>query len=221
MFTGLVEAVGRVEERSPFAKGIRFRVAAPEFVQGLGDGESVAVDGVCHTIFDVDPEAGTFGFESIRTTLSRTTLGEFEPGRAVNLERAIRAGAPLGGHLVQGHVDGTGEMREVETAGETVFLRVRLPEEVRRLTVLYGSIAVDGISLTVNRLEGPVAEVAIIPYTFQHTNVARLGPGVRVNLEADMIGKYVDRLLAPYRSDGPDARGAEAGSRGNDDIVGE
>ena len=199
MFTGLVETVGTIESSESFEKGRRFRLRAPGFAAALSDGDSVAIDGVCHTVFDVNLERESFGFESIRTTLSRTTLGEFGPGRPVNLERAIRAGEPMGGHLVQGHVDGTGEMLEVEAAGETVFLRVRLPEEVRRLTVLYGSIAIDGISLTVNRLMGDVAEVAIIPYTLQHTNVDRLGPGDRVNLEADMIGKYVDRLLEPYR----------------------
>ncbi len=207
MFTGLVESVGRVEERAGFEKGVRFRVSAPELAPELADGDSVSVDGVCHTVFDVDAAAGSFRFESIRTTLSRTTLGGFQPGRRVNLERAVRAGEPMGGHLVQGHVDGTGEMTEVEKAGETVFLRFRMPEEVARLTVLYGSIALDGISLTVNRLLGPVAEVAIIPYTFQHTNVDRLGPGDRVNLEADLIGKYVDRLLEPYRGTGPSPEG--------------
>ncbi len=209
MFTGLVETVGTIESREEFDRGVRFRLVAPGFAESLSEGESVALDGVCHTVFDVDVSNQSFRFESIRTTLSRTTLGEFESGRAVNLERAIRAGEPMGGHLVQGHVDGTGEMTEVETAGETVFLRVRLPQEVRRLTVLYGSIAIDGISLTVNRLMGDVAEVAIIPYTFQHTNVSRLRSGDRVNLEADMIGKYVDRLLEPYRSTGVSAVRAE------------
>jgi riboflavin synthase len=205
MFTGLVETVGTIESREEFEQGMRFRLVAPDFAEALSEGESVALDGVCHTVFDVDVAMQSFWFESIRTTLSRTTLGEFEPGRPVNLERAIRAGDPMGGHLVQGHVDGTGEMIEVESAGETVFLRVRLPPEVRRLTVLYGSIAIDGISLTVNRLLDDVAEVAIIPYTFQHTNVSRLRSGDRVNLEADMIGKYVDRLLEPYRSAGASA----------------
>lgn len=210
MFTGLVETVGRVEERAGFEKGIRFRVSAPDLAPELANGDSVSVDGVCHTVFDVDRDGGSFRFESIRTTLSRTTLGGFEPGRRVNLERAVRAGEPMGGHLVQGHVDGTGEMTGVERSGETVFLRFRMPEEIRRLTVLYGSIALDGISLTVNRLDGPVAEVAIIPYTFQHTNVDRLGPGDRVNLEADLIGKYVDRLLEPYRGTGPAPEGFAA-----------
>ena len=200
MFTGLVETVGRVVRRDEFEKGIRFRLSAPELSGVLGEGDSLAIDGVCHTVFEVD--GGEFAFESIRTTLSRTTLGEFVPGREANLERAVRAGQPMGGHLVQGHVDGVGVMTEVEQAGETVFLRFRMPDEVARLTVLYGSISLDGISLTVNRLFQDVAEVAIIPYTWEHTNVGRLAAGTRVNLEADLVGKYVDQLLRPYRESG-------------------
>ena len=197
MFTGLVETVVRVVRREEFDEGIRFRLSAPELAGALGEGDSLAIDGVCHTVFDTGSEE--FTFESVRTTLSRTTLDEFVPGREANLERAIRAGEPMGGHLVQGHVDGVGVMVEVERAGETVFLRFQMPDEVARLTVLYGSIAVDGISLTVNRLFHDVAEVAIIPYTWDHTNVGRLAVGSRVNLEADLIGKYVDQLLGPYR----------------------
>lgn len=198
MFTGLVETVGRVVGREEFEEGIRFRATAPDLAGELGDGDSLSIDGVCHTVFEASSEG--FCWESIRTTLSRTTLGEVELDRPINLERAIRAGEPMGGHLVQGHVDGVGEMTEVERAGETVFLRFRMPPEVARLTVLYGSIAMDGISLTVNRLFQDVAEVAIIPYTWSHTNVSRLAPGSRVNLEADLVGKYVDQLLHPYRN---------------------
>ena len=198
MFTGLVESVGTIKSREEFGGGIRFRLEAPDVAPSLGEGDSLAIDGVCHTVFDVAD--GHFCFESIRTTLSRTTLGEMLPGRHVNLERAMRSGQEFGGHLVQGHVDGVGTVVGVERAEETVFIRVRLPDEVARLTVLYGSIAIDGISLTVNRLEGDVAEVAIIPYTWEHTNVDRLAEGDHVNLEADMIGKYVQRLLEPYAS---------------------
>ncbi len=200
MFTGLVETVGKVLHREEFDKGIRFRLAATDLAGSLAAGDSISIDGVCHTVTDV--EAEEFSFESVRTTLSRTTLGEFAPGREANLERAIRAGQPMGGHLVQGHVDGVGVMEEIEKAGETVFLRFRMPEEVARLTVLYGSIALDGISLTVNRLFQDVAEVAIIPYTWDHTNVGRLTKGSTVNLEADLVGKYVDQLMRPYREAG-------------------
>lgn len=200
MFTGLVETVGVVRERSEFEQGMRFRLSAPGLEGLLSAGDSLAIDGVCHTVFDV--EAELFSFESIRTTLSRTTLGEFVPGREANLERAVRAGEPMGGHLVQGHVDGVGTVVEVEPAGETVFVRFQMPSDVARLTVLYGSIAMDGISLTVNRLFQDVAEVAIIPYTWEHTNIGRLQAGERVNLEADMVGKYVEQLLRPYREAG-------------------
>ena len=200
MFTGLVETAGLVLRREDFEEGIRFRLAAPDLAGKLSEGDSLSIDGVCHTVFDIEGEE--FSFESVRTTLSRTTLGEFVPGREANLERAIRAGEPMGGHLVQGHVDGVGVRVEVEEAGETVFLRFRMPDEVARLTVLYGSIAFDGISLTVNRLFQDVAEVAIIPYTWEHTNVRRLEEGTRVNLEADLVGKYVDQLLRPYREVG-------------------
>lgn len=200
MFTGLVETVGLVQERREFEKGMRFRLEAPDLREKLSDGDSLAIDGVCHTVFDVDGDR--FSFESIRTTLSRTTLGEFGPGREANLERAVRAGEPMGGHLVQGHVDGVGTVVKVEPAGETVFVRFRMPVDVARLTVLYGSIAMDGISLTVNRLFQDVAEVAIIPYTWEHTNIGRLETGSKVNLEADMVGKYVDQLLRPYRDSG-------------------
>ena len=200
MFTGLVETAGIVLRREEFEEGIRFRLSAPDLAGTLSEGDSLSIDGVCHTVFAIEGEE--FSFESVRTTLSRTTLGEFGPGRKANLERAIRAGEPMGGHLVQGHVDGVGEMVEVEQAGETVFLRFRMPDEVARLTVLYGSIAMDGISLTVNRLFQDVAEVAIIPYTWEHTNVSRLEGGTRVNLEADLVGKYVDQLLRPYRDAG-------------------
>lgn len=196
MFTGLVETVGTILERLEIGGGIRFRLNADDIAAELGEGDSLAIDGVCHTVFDVGPESCSF--ESIRTTLSRTTLGEMSSGRRVNLERAMRSGQEFGGHLVQGHVDGVGSVTGVERADETVFIRVRLPADVLRLTVLYGSIAIDGISLTVNRLEDEVAEVAIIPYTWNHTNVDRLSVGDHVNIEADMIGKYVDRLLQPY-----------------------
>jgi riboflavin synthase len=181
MFTGLVETAGLVLRREDFEEGIRFRLSAPDLTGMLSDGDSLSIDGVCHTVFDIEGEE--FSFESVRTTLSRTTLGEFVPGREANLERAIRAGEPMGGHLVQGHVDGIGVMVEVEQAGETVFLRFRMPAEVARLTVL-------------------IAEVAIIPYTWDHTNVRRLEGGTRVNLEADLVGKYVDQLLRPYRDAG-------------------
>lgn len=196
MFTGLVQAVGTVEERRPAEGGLVFRVRAADFADGLREGESVAVDGVCQTVTGRD--GASFAFQSVRTTLSRTTLGELVPGRRVNLERALRADDRLGGHLVQGHVDGVAEVGEVEPAGETVYLRVRLPAAVAEVTVEHGSLAVDGVSLTVNALRDDVAELAVIPYTWSRTNLGRLRAGERVNVEADLVGKYVRKLLQPY-----------------------
>lgn len=198
MFTGLIEEVGRVEARTPLEGGARFRLAAG-FSGELAEGESVALDGACLTVVEADHDA--FGVEATRVTLGRTTLGSWEPGRRVNLERALRVGDRLGGHLVQGHVDAVGRVEAVEPEEEVVRLRVRLPEEVARVTVARGSLAVDGVSLTVARLEGDVAEIALIPHTWEHTAVDRLSPGAAVNLEADLMGKYVERLAGPYLPD--------------------
>ncbi len=195
MFTGLVEAVGRVVKREPHEGGLRFRVAC-EVSDGLEPGASVSVSGVCQTVTAAD--GASFAFESIRTTLARTTLGSLEPGDRVNLERALRVGDRLGGHLVQGHVDGVGELLALREAGETRFLRIRMTPDVAAVTVPRGSLTVDGISLTVSDLLGPVAEVAIIPYTWSHTTLPDLEPGGRVNLEADLVGKYVHGLVQPY-----------------------
>lgn len=195
MFTGLVEAVGTVEDREPMKGGVRLTVAS-ELAANLADGDSVAVDGACLTI--TGAAKGRFRVQAMETTLSKTTLGGLETGRRVNLERALRAGDRLGGHLVQGHVDGVGTVSAVEPAEASVVVRVDLPAGVARTTVPHGSLTVDGVSLTVADLDGPVAEIAIIPYTWDHTTLDRLRPGCRVNLEADVLGKYVGELLRPY-----------------------
>lgn len=196
MFTGLVEAVGRVGHCEPFAQGVRFRIESADIGPLLSVGDSIAVDGVCQTV--VSSSDRGFDIEAIRTTLSRTTMAEYQPSRPVNLERAVRAGDELGGHLVQGHVDAVGKVTEVRPTGETVFISIALPAEVARVTVSLGSLAVDGVSLTVNDLAEGVAELAIIPHTWHHTSLERLTPGAGVNLEADLIAKYVERLLSPH-----------------------
>lgn len=206
MFTGLVEAVGIVRERTDLEGGARLVVEAP-FSAELEPGESVAMDGVCLTAEEPGPKG--FRVTAVRTTLERTTLGGIGSGRAVNLERALRAGDRFGGHFVQGHVDGVGEVIAMEREGETVRLRVRLPAEVARTTVPRGSLALDGVSLTVAELQGRVVELALVPHTLSHTALGRLEPGARVNLEADLLGKYVARLVnAPSDRDG----GPEAGA---------
>lgn len=200
MFTGLIEAVGTVRTLEPVGRGARLVVEAP-FAAELDEGESVAVDGACLTV--EGREAGAFRSTVVQTTIDRTTLGGFGPGRRVNLERALRAGDRMGGHFVQGHVDGVGEVVALERAGTSVLLRVRLPAEVARTTVARGSLAVDGVSLTVSDLDGETAEMVLVPHTREQTALDRLEPGATVNLEADLLGRYVARLTAePTGGDG-------------------
>jgi riboflavin synthase len=198
VFTGIVEEVGTVVAVEPFAQGRRITVRASAVLADLRIGDSIALDGVCQTV--VARDESTFTVEAIRTTLARTTLGEFGPGRPVNLERPVAAGGRFGGHFVQGHVDGVGTVVSVRPAGETVLLAVELPEPVRPVTILHGSLTLDGVALTVNALPAPgQAEVALIPYTYRRTNLSRLRPGDRVNVEGDCIGKYVQALLLAWR----------------------
>lgn len=194
MFTGLIETVGTVREAEPLAGGRRLRISAPGVASGLAAGDSVAVEGVCLTA--INPDEDGFTAEAIGTTLSRTTLGAFAPGRRVNLERALALGDRLGGHLVQGHVDGVGEVLRVERRSEHVLVDVLLPDAVAELTVLHGSLAINGVSMTVNALPSTgVAQVAVIPYTWEHTTFPDLAPGAAVNLEGDMLGRFVVHYL--------------------------
>jgi riboflavin synthase len=205
MFTGIVEEVGQVVRVEDLDRARRFRIGASTVLQGLALGDSVSVDGACQTVVTLFPD----GFEvvSVASTLSRTTFGGFQAGRKVNLERALALGARLGGHLVQGHVDGVGTVRAVAALGEAVLIDFEVPPEVAAVTVLHGSITLNGISLTINATPAPgVAQVSIVPYTLAHTNIGELGVGDAVNLEGDMIGKYVRHLLgAPGRETGGDA----------------
>lgn len=194
MFSGIVEEVGRIREVAPLDGGVRLHIAAERVLEGLASGDSVAVAGVCQTVTALDAEG--FAVVAIGTTLSRTTLGDLRPGARVNLERALVFGGRIDGHLVQGHVDGVGEVLRVERVGEHRLIDIRMPEVVAEVTVLHGSIAVDGVSLTVNAIPAPgVAQVAIIPYTWEQTTLSELEPGDRVNLEGDMLGKFVVHYL--------------------------
>lgn len=193
MFTGIVEAVGKIVEAAPIGNGRRLRIAA-SFAPEVAAGDSVAVEGVCLTA--TAPGEDELEVEAIATTLSRTTLGGLTPGGRVNLERAVALGGRLGGHLVQGHVDGVGEVLSVQREGEHVLLDVRLPPEVAEVTVLHGSITVAGVSLTATALPAPdVARMALIPYTWNHTTLRELRPGDGVNLEGDMLGRFVVSYL--------------------------
>lgn len=199
MFTGLVEDVGEVILAEQTEAGMRLTLRAISLAGKLQPGDSVSVDGTCLTVTEESTDG--FLFDVVGSTLSRTTIGQYERGRVVNLECAVRAGSPLGGHLVQGHVDAVGEVLAMRPDGDSWRLAIRLPAEVLCYSVPRGSIAVDGVSLTISRLSDDIAEMAIIPYTLEQTNFGRLETSSLVNLEADLIGKYVARLLEPYHVD--------------------
>jgi riboflavin synthase len=193
MFTGIVEAMGSVAAMSPRGELARLWVDAPAIAAGIKIGDSVCVNGSCLTV--VSAEGGRLGFEAIRETLERTALGGLSAGSRVNLERAMRADARLDGHIVQGHVDETGRVRELRRRGEDVQLLVACSRGFAELLVPKGSVAIEGVSLTVVGVESEGFDVALIPHTLASTTLGGLRGGERVNLEADVLGKYVKRYL--------------------------
>jgi riboflavin synthase len=199
MFTGIVEEVGEIAAAERRADVLVVRVRARAVTAGLLRGASIAVDGCCLTV--VETSADGFACDLTRETLDRTGFAErLVPGARVNLERPMRADGRFDGHIVQGHVDGLGEILALERSGEAAELGVGVPPALLRYLVEKGSIAVDGISLTVAALRPRGFSVAVIPYTLDHTNLRAARPGDRVNLEIDVIAKYVERLLAPASS---------------------
>lgn len=193
MFTGIVRELGRVASLEGGGEGLRLTVAAPATAPGTAAGDSVAVDGVCLTA--LGPDGGLLAFDVVPETLRRTTLGALREGDDVNLEPALRAGEPLGGHVVQGHVDGVGVVQSVEAEGEGLRVFVTTPPDLLRYLVEKGSVAVQGVSLTVAELSEEAFAVALVPHTLDVTTLGRVAPGVRLNLEVDVLAKYVERLL--------------------------
>lgn len=192
MFTGLVSAVGTVVQAGERDGGRELSVAVPW--SGVERGESIAINGACLTVEQVIP--GGFQVHVVRTSLERTALGSLQQGDRVNLERALRAGEALGGHLVQGHVDGVGTIVETSRRDDARLFDIRVPDAVAEVTVPLGSITVDGVSLTVNAMPSPdVVQVSLIPFTFEHTTLGDRKTGDVVHLEADLIGKYVQAML--------------------------
>jgi riboflavin synthase len=192
MFTGIVTAVGRLARRARADGGLELAIETP--YQDLAPGESVAVDGACLTVQQT--AGGEFTAHIIRTSLERTNFETYEVGRRLNLERALRVGDRLGGHLVQGHVDGVGIVERMDQREDARLLDLRVPAEVARVSLPLGSVTVDGVSLTVNAVPGPgMIQISLIPFTLQHTTLGERRPGDRVHLEADTIGKYVAELL--------------------------
>lgn len=195
MFTGLIEAVGQLRQREPVGGDVRLVVDMAGLPrEGLALGESIAVSGVCLTVVAFDEDC--FCADVSNETLSRTTLGALVEGAPVNLERALRADARLGGHLVSGHVDGVGEVVSVEDDARSQRWRFRAPAALMRYIAEKGSICIDGTSLTVNGVDGDCFDVNLVPHTVSHTAFAAARPGQAVNLEVDLVARYVERLLA-------------------------
>jgi len=197
MFTGIVELTGFVESLERGPDGGRLKVRAPALAPSLPVGSSIAVNGCCLTIIEASGDAFVADLSS--ETLRRTSFSETNPGARVNLERPLTAGKELGGHFVQGHVDGVGRLARLRPEGDNWWLSVRVPQELGRYITVKGSIAVDGISLTVAVWQHGIVDLAIIPFTYAHTNVPGLTIGDPVNIECDILAKYVERLLEAQR----------------------
>jgi riboflavin synthase len=195
MFTGLIDDIGTIDHVSETSAGREFVIRSR--YDDLVDGESVAVNGACLTVRDRGD--GRFTVAAVVTTLGRTAIGDWRTGKRVNLERALRASDRLGGHIVQGHVDGLGTVRRVERFEDAVLVDVAVPPEIAELLVPHGAITVDGVSLTVNAIPAPtVVQVSLIEYTLRHTTLGALAVGDVVHVEGDVIGKYVRQLVTPY-----------------------
>jgi len=196
MFTGLIEEIGTVESvtESPAGREISIRSSYTD----LGDGESIAVNGACLTVRAIHD--GMFTVAAVVTTLDRTTIGDWKGGQRVILERALRADGRLGGHIVQGHVDAVGTVASTARADDALLVDIDLPYGLSEMLVPLGSVAIDGVSLTVNALTGDRLQVSLIEYTLNHSALGDLRAGSRVHVETDIIGKYVRRLAAPYIS---------------------
>ena len=194
MFTGIIEELGSVRSIEERGENARIVIAAHIVTDGTNHGDSIAVNGVCLTALDITSDS--FAADVSRETLSRSTLGRLQPGAPVNLERAVTPTTRLGGHIVQGHVDARGQFAGVEDHGESWTLRIKYPPEIARYLVFKGSVAVEGISLTIAALTDEYLEIAIIPKTWEVTNLSHLKPGDDVNLEVDVIGKYLERLVS-------------------------
>jgi riboflavin synthase len=201
MFTGIIEELGSVRSIEERGENARLVISARVVTEGTNHGDSISVNGVCLTALDIEPDS--FAADVSRETLQRSTLGTLKPGAPVNLERAVTPATRLGGHIVQGHVDARGQFLGVEDHGESWTVRIAYPKEIGRYLVFKGSVAVEGISLTIAGLTGEHFEIAIIPKTWEVTNLSHLKPGDAVNLEVDVIGKYVEKLLSSVAENPP------------------
>src|SRR6266446_5328227 len=193
MFTGIIEERGRIREVDKRGEDARIIIEARTVTADSAEGDSISVNGVCLTALDVQPDS--FAAAVSKETLLRSTLGSLRAGSPINLERAVTPATRLGGHIVQGHVDARGKFLGFESHGESWTFRIAYPKEIARYLVFKGSVAVEGISLTISNLSYDYFEIAVIPKTWEVTNFSQLKPGDEVNLEVDVIAKYVERLL--------------------------
>ena len=207
MFTGIIEELGRVREVEKRGEDARIVIEAHTVTEGSHDGDSISVNGVCLTALDIQPDS--FVADVSKETLFRSTLGALKAGWPVNLERAVTPATRLGGHIVQGHVDARGTFLGAENHGESWTFRIAYPKEIGRYLVFKGSVAVEGISLTIANLTDDYFEIAVIPKTWEVTNFSKLKPGDEVNLEADIIAKYVERILRSSETENRSAASSE------------
>ena len=202
MFTGIIEELGTVRSMAITDGGARMEVSAAVVTEGTANGDSIAVNGVCLTALDVRPDG--FGADVSQETLDRSTLGSLTAGSRVNLERAVTLSTRLGGHIVQGHVDGRGTFISTVESGGFWTVTIGYPPEMARYFVYKGSVAVEGISLTIAKMNKESFEIAVIPKTWELTNLSTLSPGSKVNIEVDMIAKYIEKMMLGYQ---PEASG--------------
>jgi riboflavin synthase len=197
MFTGIVRERGRVvaAEQSPNGQGVTLRIDAPATAAVSTPGDSIALAGCCLTATAV--ENGSIEFDAVPETIARSNLGRLAVGAEVNLEPALRVGEPLGGHFVQGHVDGVARVRSLESDGDGARLRLDLERDLLRYCVEKGSVTVDGVALTIAALGADGVEIALVPFTLQETTLSALAPGDEVNVEVDLLAKYAERLASP------------------------
>jgi len=207
MFAGIIEELGRVREIERRGEDARIVIEAHTVTESSQDGDSIAVNGVCLTALDI--ETDSFAANVSKETLFRSTLGNLKEGSPVNLERAVTPATRLGGHIVQGHVDARGKFLGAENHGESWTFRIAYPKEIGRYLVFKGSVAVEGISLTIANLTDDYFEIAVIPKTWEVTNFSKLKPGDGVNLEADIIAKYVERILRSSETENRSAASTE------------
>jgi len=205
MFTGIIEAVGKIAALDSGRDSVRITVSAARIAEDVAIGDSVAINGVCLTVVEI--MAPQVSFEAVYETLRRTTLGQRRVGETVNLERALKADGRFGGHIVQGHVDGTGRIASIRPAGDSWFVYVEASPELLRYVVTKGSVCVDGISLTVMDADDKAFSLSIIPHTWENTTLKDWRAGDSVNIETDVIGKYVEKLMGGQW-------GAPSGGRG-------